>query len=69
MPNERQTNTKQTPNRRQPNANRTSNERQTHAEWMMYEIPVETGILTRCNRNVKNIFQNLKRIFKKHISP
>jgi hypothetical protein len=25
----------------------------------MYEIPINAGILTGCNRNVENIFQNL----------
>ena len=31
---------------------------------MIYEIPVHTGILTRSNRNVENIFQNLTFMFK-----
>ena len=31
---------------------------------MMYEIPVHTGILTGCNRNVENIVQNLTCLFK-----
>ena len=26
---------------------------------MMYDIPVHTGITTRCNRNLKNSFQDL----------
>ena len=33
----------------------------------MYEIPVHIGIKTRINWNLKNIFQDLKCMFKSHI--